>query len=420
MKGLSPSLLALLIFSASVLAAGENTLAEQIAHGEYLAHAGDCAACHTAPGGAKFAGGLKMTTPVGAIYSTNITPDKNTGIGEYSQQEFADALRKGIARDGTRLYPAMPYPSFAKVTDDDIRDLYLYFTQRVAAVQQPNQTSDIPWPLNIRWPLAMWDGVFLQDEGYQADNSQSAQWNRGAYLVQGLGHCGSCHTPRGIGFQEKALDQQEETYLVGGTLEGWHAANLRGDTLNGLGRWSEEELTRFLKTGHSDKFAAFGSMVDVIQDSTQHLSEEDVQAIATYLKSLPAGDTEPSQPVMTPSRLALYSSNQPSSDGQLYLDNCAACHRSDGQGYRNTFPQLAHNPALLADDPASLISVILKGSRTPVTLSAPTGLTMPDFAWRLSDKQVAQIATFVRSNWGNNAPPVTLDQVKAIRESCSK
>ncbi|CAI1689023.1 Gluconate 2-dehydrogenase cytochrome c subunit precursor [Serratia fonticola] len=415
MKGLTLSLLALLVLSASAQAAEDTHQVGQIAHGEYLARAGDCAACHTAPGGMAFAGGLKMTTPVGAIYSTNITPDKTTGIGAYDLQEFADALRKGIRRDGTRLYPAMPYPSFAKINDEDIRDLYLYFTQRVTPVVQQNKASDIPWPLNMRWPLAMWDGIFREDGAYQPDANQSAQWNRGAYLVQGLGHCGSCHTPRGIGFQEKALNQTDDTYLSGGTLEDWHAASLRGDALSGLGSWNAADLTRFLKTGHSDRFAAFGSMVDVVQDSTQHLSDEDLQAIATYLKSLPAGDEQKTPTANQP--LALYSIDQGNPGGQAYLDNCAACHRSDGQGYRNTFPQLAHNPALLAEDPASVISIILNGSRTPMTIEAPTGLTMPDFGWRLSDQQVAQIATFVRTSWGNNAAPVSADQVKEIREN---
>ncbi|HHQ6599831.1 TPA: c-type cytochrome [Serratia fonticola] len=415
MKGLTLSLLALLVLSASAQAAKDTHQVGQIAHGEYLARAGDCAACHTAPGGMAFAGGLKMTTPVGAIYSTNITPDKTTGIGAYDLQEFADALRKGIRRDGTRLYPAMPYPSFAKINDEDIRDLYLYFTQRVTPVVQQNKASDIPWPLNMRWPLAMWDGIFREDGAYQPDANQSAQWNRGAYLVQGLGHCGSCHTPRGIGFQEKALNQTDDTYLSGGTLEGWHAASLRGDAISGLGSWNAADLTRFLKTGHSDRFAAFGSMVDVVQDSTQHLSDEDLQAIAAYLKSLPAGDEQKTPTTNQP--LALYNTGQGNPGGQAYLDNCAACHRSDGQGYRNTFPQLAHNPALLAEDPASVISIILNGSRTPMTIEAPTGLTMPDFGWRLSDQQVAQIATFVRTSWGNNATPVTVDQVKEIREN---
>ncbi|WON78492.1 cytochrome c [Serratia sp. UGAL515B_01] len=418
MKILSPSLLALLVLSTNTLAAEDTTLVTHVTHGEYLARAGDCAACHTSPNGTAFAGGLKMTTPVGAIYSTNITPDQKTGIGEYNLQEFADALRKGVARDGRRLYPAMPYPSFAKISDDDIRDLYLYFMHRVTPVTQKNLHSDIPWPLSIRWPLAIWNSLFLEGGVYQPKASRGQQWDRGAYLVQGLGHCGTCHTPRGIGFQEKALNEMDKTYLSGGTLEGWHAPNLRGDTLTGLGAWSEKDLTLFLKTGHTEKFSAFGSMVDVIQNSTQHLSDEDLRSIAVYLKSLPAeSESNVKKPLhATAPPSTLYTTDKGNPGGQAYLDNCAACHRSDGQGYGNTFPQLARNPALLSEDPSSVISIILHGSRTPITASAPTGLTMPDFGWRLSDEQVAQIANFVRNSWGNNAAQVKTDQVKKIRE----
>ncbi|MEN5279699.1 c-type cytochrome [Serratia marcescens] len=416
MKGFTPTLSVLLLLAAgAVKAADAPPSTARIEHGEYLARAGDCAACHTAPGGAPFAGGLKMTTPIGAIYSTNITPDRQTGIGGYSLPEFADALRKGVARDGRRLYPAMPYPSFAKINDDDIRDLYLYFTQKVSAVTQPNRESDIPWPLSMRWPLALWDLAFREDGVYQPDAQRSAEWNRGAYLVQGLGHCGTCHTPRGIGFQEKALSQNDAAYLSGGTLEGWHAANLRADAVSGLGDWSAQAITRFLKTGHTPGFAAFGSMVEVVQDSTQHLSDDDLKAIAVYLKSLPAGDEKPSPSRNDGVAQALFNGKVNTPGAQTYLDNCAACHRSDGQGYRNTFPQLARNPALLSEDPSSLISIILHGSRTPVTIGAPTGLTMPDFGWRLSDEQVAQLATFVRASWGNNAPAVSAEQVKDIR-----
>ncbi|WP_199638903.1 c-type cytochrome [Serratia sp. PAMC26656] len=415
MKGFTPSLLALLMLSAGVAQAADD--AQRIQHGEYLARAGDCAACHTAPGGVPFAGGLKMTTPIGAIYSTNITPDKQTGIGEYSLQEFSDALRKGVARDGTRLYPAMPYPSFAKISDEDVRDLYLYFTHQVKPVAQKNKDSDIPWPLNMRWPLALWNLAFREDGSYRPDAKQSAEWNRGAYLVQGLGHCGTCHTPRGIGFQEKALTQNDSAYLSGGTLEGWHAANLRADPVDGLGNWRTEDITRFLKTGHNPRFAAFGSMVDVVQDSTQHLSDADLQAIAGYLQSLPGDSRQKSPQADAKTAKSLFSGELSRPGAQTYLDNCAACHRSDGLGYRDTFPQLAHNPALLDEDPSSLISIIINGSRTPMTVSAPTGLTMPDFGWRLSDEQVAQVASFVRSSWGNQAPAVTAEQVREIRKN---
>jgi mono/diheme cytochrome c family protein len=418
MKGLTPSLLALLMLGATTAQATDDPqLAARLQHGEYLARAGDCAACHTGPGGQPFAGGLKMTTPVGAIYSTNITPDKQTGIGEYSLQEFSDALRKGVARDGTRLYPAMPYPSFAKISDGDIRDLYLYFTRQVKPVVQQNKDSDIPWPLSIRWPLALWNLAFREDGAYRPEVTKSLDWNRGAYLVQGLGHCGSCHTPRGIGFQEKALDQSDDAYLSGGTLEGWHAANLRADAVSGLGRWNAEDITRFLKTGHNRRFAAFGSMIDVVQDSTQHLSDADLRAIAAYLQSLPAVNKEKPLALDGGTAKMLLNGNVSQPGAQTYLDNCAACHRSDGQGYRDTFPQLALNPALLSDDPSSLISIILKGSRTPVTVGAPTGLTMPDFGWRLNDEQIAQLATFIRSSWGNDAPAVTAAQVQEIRKN---
>ncbi len=418
MKGLTPSLLALLMLGATtVQAADDPQLAARLQHGEYLARAGDCAACHTGPSGVPFAGGLKMTTPVGAIYSTNITPDKQTGIGEYSLKEFTDAVRKGVARDGTRLYPAMPYPSFAKISDGDVRDLYLYFTRQVKPVAQPNKDSDIPWPLNMRWPLALWNLAFREDGAYRPDTTQSLDWNRGAYLVQGLGHCGSCHTPRGIGFQEKALSQSDDDYLSGGTLEGWRAANLRADAVSGLGSWSTEDITRFLKTGHNRRFAAFGSMVDVVQDSTQYLSDADLRAIAGYLQSLLANNKEKPLDQDGGTAKMLLNGDVSRPGAQTYLDNCAACHRSDGQGYRDTFPQLAHNPALLSDDPSSLISIILNGSHTPATVGAPTGLTMPDFGWRLNDQQIAQLATFVRSSWGNNAPAVTAEQVQEIRKN---
>jgi mono/diheme cytochrome c family protein len=197
--------------------------------GEYLARAGDCVACHSVPGGKAFAGGLKMGSPLGAIYSTNITPDPETGIGAYTLDDFDGALRRGFAKDGHRLYPAMPYPSYAKLTDDDVRALYEFFMKDVAPVHQTNQPNEIPALLSFRWPLAIWDLVFMSRGSYAAKPEHDAVWNRGAYLVQGLGHCGACHTPRGLAFQEKALDDNSSTYLAGALLDAWSAPNLRGD-----------------------------------------------------------------------------------------------------------------------------------------------------------------------------------------------
>ncbi|WP_414004073.1 c-type cytochrome [Pantoea sp. alder69] len=386
-----------------------------VKQGEYLAKAGDCAACHTVAGGQPFAGGLKMSTPIGAIYSTNITPDKTHGIGDYSYEDFSRAVRGGVAKDGSSLYPAMPYPSYAKISDSDMHALYDYFMQGVKPVSQENHKSDIPWPLSMRWPLAFWRWTFADDSTYAPAAGQSAQWQRGAYLVQGLGHCGSCHTPRGIGFQEKAMDQNSKGYLTGGTLEGWHAPDLTASPVAGLGSWSEQDIATFLKTGANKQGAAFGSMTDVIAHSTQYLSDEDLNAVAVYLKSLPAADNTTAPQASDATSQALFKGDVSQPGAQVYVDNCAACHRTDGKGYASTFPALAHNPALLSEDPSSVISVILKGGQRAITQQAPTGFTMPDFAWRLDDQQVADVANFIRNGWGNKAAPVTADQVKKIR-----
>lgn len=414
------SFLPLLSLALLPLAGHAAEHSDNISKGQYLATAGDCVACHTAAGAKPFSGGLKMSTPVGAIYSTNITPDKTTGIGEYSYADFAKALREGVAKDGHHLYPAMPYTAFARINDADMHALYDYFMKEVKPVKQANRDSDIPWPLNMRWPLAAWNLMFHDDKVFQPENSQSVEWNRGAYLVQGLEHCGTCHTPRGIAFQEKALDQKDAVYLTGGTLEGWHAPDLTGSLKDGLGNWQPQEIVTFLRTGRTDTTAAFGSMTDVIEHSTQHLSDADLKAMATYLKSLKAsepGTTTPAADDKTTAALIKGDMSHPGA--QEYMDNCSACHRIDGKGYAKTFPALAHNSAVLSDDPSSLISIVLRGGKMAVTKEAVTGLTMPDFAWRLNDQQVADLLTFVRASWGNQAPAVTAGQVQKLRKGLS-
>lgn len=412
-------LLASLLF-AGLVSASAMAADASISKGHYLAQAGDCAACHTAAGGANFAGGLKMLTPVGAIYSTNITPDKQTGIGDYTYDDFAKAVRSGVAKDGHQLYPAMPYTSFSKISDEDMHALYDYFMKEVPAVKQTDRDSDIPWPLNMRWPLIAWNWAFHNSQQYQPASSQSAEWNRGAYLIQGLEHCGTCHTPRGIGFQEKALDQKDAAYLTGGTLEGWHAPDLTGNVKQGIGSWSQKDIVSFLQSGWTANSAAFGTMTDVIEHSTQHLSDEDVNAMAIYLKSIKSSDPQAVAPIEDDStQAALVTGDMSKPGAQVYMDNCAACHRTDGKGYAKTFPALAHNSALLSDDPSSLISIVLRGGKAAVTQKAVTGLTMPGFGWRLDDQQVADLSTFVRSSWGNNAPAVKASQVKELRKTVS-
>ncbi|NWD61245.1 cytochrome c [Pseudomonas sp. IPO3774] len=406
----------LALFSSCSVSAAETDLVKQ---GEYLARAGDCVACHTAKGGKPFAGGLPMETPIGTIYSTNITPDK-TGLGDYSFEDFDQAVRHGVAKNGSTLYPAMPYPSYARVTESDMQALYAYFMKGVEPVAQVNKDSDIPWPLSMRWPLAGWRWMFAPKvEDYQAQAGADPVISRGAYLVEGLGHCGACHTPRALTMQEKSLSASDGSAFLSGSapLEGWIAKSLRGDHKDGLGSWSEEQLVQFLKTGRSDRSAVFGGMSDVVVHSMQYMSEEDLTAIARYLKSLPAVDPK-DQPHQYDKQVAdaLWKGDDSKPGASVYIDNCAACHRTDGHGYTRVFPALAGNPVLQTADATSLINIVLNGGTLPATHTAPSTFTMPAFAWRLSDQEVADVVSFVRDSWGNKGETVKASQVKDLRK----
>ena len=406
----------------SAHALNNNADAALVARGAYLAKAGDCIACHTAPNGKPSAGGPKMSTPLGAVYATNITPDPNTGIGLYSEADFSRALRAGVAKDGHNLYPAMPYPSYAKVADEDVKALYAYFLRGVAPVRQSNRASDIPWPLNMRWPLKLWNLVFLDTTPYQTKLSRNAAWNRGAYLVQGLGHCGSCHTPRGVAFQEKSLDERGSTFLSGSLLDNWFASNLTGDGNTGLGRWSEADLSQFLKTGASRHATAFGSMSDVINHSTQWLADDDLAAMSRYLKSLPpaGGNGNPPYryaPAATQSALSRPAAN---SGTKLYATYCMHCHGTDGNAYAPLLAPLAGNPNVLETNPTSLINVTLNGTADLVINGLPAAYPMPSFANVLTDRQVADVLTFVRTGWNNAAGNVTESDVAKLRKATSK
>ena len=383
--------------------------------GEYLARAGDCIACHSVPGGKPFAGGLKMGTPLGAIYSTNITPDPDTGIGAYTLQDFDRAVRQGIAKDGHRLYPAMPYPSYAKITDDDLKALYAFFMKEVPPVKQANKPSEITGVMSIRWPLAVWDWVFVEDGVYRANPAHDARWNRGAYLVEGLGHCGACHTPRGWAFQEKALDAGNTAYLEGAELDAWYAPSLRGELRTGVGGWSQADLAAFLKTGHNEKGVAFGSMLDVVNNSTPYLSDDDVNAIAAYLKSLPANTQQTAVVYADATTTALQAGKAPAPGAELFRGSCGSCHGLDGKGQAPYMPPLAGNPVVLNDDPSSLINLVLNGAQPLVAKGVPDAYRMPQYRVQLTDDQIASVLSFVRAGWGNGAGPVTAAQVKALR-----
>jgi mono/diheme cytochrome c family protein len=406
----------LALLSSCSISAAETDLIKQ---GEYLARAGDCVACHTAKGGKPFAGGLPMETPIGVIYSTNITPDK-TGLGDYSFEDFDKAVRHGVAKSGSTLYPAMPYPSYARVSESDMQALYAYFMKGVEPVAQANKDSDIPWPLSMRWPLTAWRWMFAPAvEDYQAVAGSDPVISRGAYLVEGLGHCGACHTPRALTMQEKALSAQDGSAFLSGSapLEGWIAKSLRGDHKDGLGSWSEEQLVQFLKTGRSDRSAVFGGMSDVVVHSMQYLSQDDLTAIARYLKSLPAVDPK-DQPHQYDKQVAqaLWKGDDSQRGASVYIDNCAACHRTDGHGYTRVFPALAGNPVLQTADATSLINIVLNGGTLPATHAAPSTFTMPAFAWRLSDQEVADVVSFIRGSWGNQGGPVKASDVADLRK----
>jgi mono/diheme cytochrome c family protein len=396
-----------------------------IARGEYLAKAADCAGCHTAPmGGAPYAGGLEMTSPFGTIVSSNITPDRRYGIGAYSYADFERALREGVAPGNKRLYPAMPYVSFSKVSDDDIRALYAYMMVGVKPVAKPALPTRVPFPFNQRWALAFWDLMFAPSGQFQPRSDRDAQWNRGAYLVQSLGHCGSCHTPRGAGYQERGYDDSSKQYLSGGVNDTWYAPNLRGDTGSGLGRVSQHELAAFLKTGHGAGIAAFGSMVETVEDSLQYLSDDDVHAIARYLKTLPAtgaadGRYEPStQPGMVEKTRA--PDKPPATGAAVYASFCAQCHQTNGAGIPQTFPRLAGSPAVISEDTTSLIRLLVEGGNSPATMSGPPRQAMPAFAGILTDGQIAQVLTFIRTSWGNDARAVTTSNVASLRSELHK
>jgi mono/diheme cytochrome c family protein len=416
---------ALSAFSAFSVSAQAQTPAADplVARGESLARAGDCVACHSAPKGKPFAGGLPMTTPMGKIYTTNITPDRATGIGQWTEQDFDNALRRGVSKDGHHLYPAMPYPSYAKVHDDDIAALYAYFMKGVAPVSQANRAPDIPFPLNMRWPLALWNLVFLDKAVYRDKDGHDAAWNRGAYLIQGLGHCGSCHTPRGIAFQEKALDESHDAYLSGGVLDGWFASNLTGDMNVGLGRWSDADLTVFLKTGANRHATAFGSMTDVINHSTQGLSDQDLAAMTTYLKSLPAarGTGAPAYAYDPKTTVALLAHPATDAGAKVYTAYCMHCHGTDGRAFAPLLAPLAGNPNVLEPDPSSLINVTLNGTDDLIIGGIPAAYPMPRYADVLNDQQIADVLTFIRAGWNNGASSgassVSPDAVAKVRKS---
>ncbi|MDK1702827.1 cytochrome c [Serratia rubidaea] len=388
--------------------------ADLIRQGEYVARLGDCVACHSTPDGAPFSGGLAMATPVGKIYTTNITPDDETGIGRYTLADFDRAVRHGVARDGHRLYPAMPFPSYQKLSDEDVAALYAFMMQGVKPVSRQNSPTEIPWPLNMRWPLALWSAAFSRGGPYQEQESQNALWNRGAYLVEGPGHCGSCHTPRGLAFNEKALDAGSQDYLAGALLDGWYAPSLRNDANTGISRWSEEDVVTFLKQGRNQHAVVFGSMTDAFNNSTQFMSDDDLRAIAHYLKALPPGSNNRGSAWQYPQGTATADSgNHPGR--QTYMARCSSCHGADGRGQTPWIPPLAGATSMQVDASSS-INVVLNGSARIVAHGVPDAYRMPPYRKQLTDRQTAEVLNFIRTSWGNQGAETDAKAVRELRE----
>jgi mono/diheme cytochrome c family protein/uncharacterized membrane protein YphA (DoxX/SURF4 family) len=373
-----------------------------VERGHYLATAADCAACHTKPGGKPFAGGVALETPFGTLIGPNITPDPDAGIGAWSDDEFVAALQEGRGRDGVRLYPAMPYPAYTKMTREDALAIRAYL-RTIEPAPDKIDANQLPFPFNIRSDMAVWNALNFRPGRFAADPSQSAEWNRGRYLVDALGHCGTCHTPK------TALGaDRDSAYLQGATLQGWFAPNITADERKGIGRWSSDELVNYLKTGANRDAIASGGMGEEVVHSSSHMTDEDLKAIATYLLSLKPASPDSAQP--------LSASDARMVAGQaIYKDNCAGCHTDDGTGIPRLFPRIAGSHAVQSDDPTTLIRTVLLGSQGAATAAAPTGPTMPSFAWRLDDAQIASVLTYIRNTWGNAASAVSANQVVTVK-----
>jgi mono/diheme cytochrome c family protein len=419
--GIAMAALAAPPIDAVAQAAETQTADTLLEKGKYLATAGDCISCHTRPGGEPFSGGLPFKTDFGTLFSANITPDRETGIGAWSEDQLARAMRRGIGADGRHLYPAFPYTAFTKVSDEDIQAIFAYL-RSLKPVRYSPPKNEMPFPFSVRAMLIGWNALFLKDGRYAPDTARSSEWNRGAYLVQGLGHCGACHTPRnrlggereslaltGAVYEDDIADsvQDQDSVPLKNVVRPWAAVNLTPSP-RGLGAWSIDDIAAYLKTGHNARAGAFGPMAKVVGKSTRYLSDPDLHAIAVYLKSLPPA-ARPIEKQVTPEQMKA---------GEIaFTIRCGQCHLPTGLGSPKTpdadptkiSPPLVGNTIVQAENPASLINVILYGAHE----TAPDSESWPkmpgfelDFGLGMNDDQIAAIANYVRNSWGNSADAV--------------
>ncbi len=377
-----------------------------IERGEYLAAVGDCAACHTVRGGQPYAGGRSLATPFGDVPAPNITPDPDTGIGQWSFEDFWRALHEGKGRQGELLYPVFSYTSFTKVTRDDALAIFAYL-KSLPPVNRPDLPSGLAFPYNVRSGLVAWRALYFQPGVFRPDASKSDEWNRGAYLVQGLGHCNECHTER-----DSLGGLKKDQHLTGGRIPAlaWYAPDLSTQSGGGLEGWRAQDIVDLLKTGQSAKGTAFGPMADVVRLSTQHMTDADLQAVATYLQSLPPR----ASPASTAPFMRAASAEQ---GGTLYAKHCADCHGKDGNGVAGIYPPLNGNITVTEPTGINAVRSVLLGGFAPTTAANPRPYSMPPFAQQLRDADVAALVTYIRQSWSNRAGAVQPGDVARYRHT---
>lgn len=391
------------VIAAAPAQASDSNAWTTVQRGLYLTRMGDCAACHTAEPEHPFAGDRELPTPFGTIYSANITPDAATGIGDWTPETFYRAMNEGIGEDGEALYPAFPYTHFTYVTRADSDAIFAYL-QTLEPVRNVVRAPDMLPLVNMRVSVRAWNLLNFEDKDFIPDSEKSADWNRGRYLVEGLGHCSSCHSPRNLMGAEK--DGAER--FTGGMAEGWFAPSLRTGDAGGIGDWSRDELKSFLKHGRNGRTAAIGPMAEVVEKSTRWMTDADLEAVVTYLKDLPLDPVEPVE-IESPDSTVL------DLGAEIYAAQCSACHGPNGKGVPGMFGALADSSLVESSNPTTVLRLILEGVRAAPTGAYPTPQAMPPFDWKLSDGEVAAVATYVRNAFGNRAAPVTGDDVADLR-----
>lgn len=382
----------------------ESERKDSIKRGEYVALTSDCVACHqTKDRKEDLSGGFAVETPFGMLYSSNITPDKETGIGNWTEQQFADAVMNGKGPNGP-LYPAMPYTSYVKMTDQDIHDLWNYL-QTVTPVKNKVVENQLAFPFNIRYLMLGWKRLFFDASQLQNDTGKSAQWNRGRYLVEGAAHCSMCHTPRNpFGAEIKSKN------YTGANLQNWFAPSLRSSNVHGLGNWSEDDIVSYLKTGSNRLTVASGPMAEAINASFQYFHDDDLVAMANYVKSLPDHGVAKPKPIDA-------ANSQMVNGKKVFIDNCIACHVINGEGISSMIPAFKDNGTIQGQSSESMTHILLNGSKGAITRFNPTGAVMPAFAWKLTDTQIADVLTYIRNEWGNAAQAVSPREVKEMRKT---